>query len=407
MICNALRKSLALIGVAAALCGCALAATMEIDSRAVSCLSQADFHEQATALEGIYVSSVPNGVCHVRYGTRLLCEGDVLPASALDELRVEPLGNEAEASLYYRPIFSNGIGTAQQLKFTLRHGKNTAPAAEDSELETYKNISNTGTLHATDPDGDSMTYTLVREPRRGSVELHEDGSFTYTPKENKVGKDSFVFTATDSAGNVSQEATVKIRIVKPTDRAVYADLAPDQQYLGMWLRERGVYTGKTVAGQLCFAPEESITRGEFLVMAVSLLGDGPEQADLTSGFADEAVTPQWMQPYIVSALRSGAVSGTADENGIFFRPVSALTAAEAAVMVQGIVDLPESDASTVFFEQTDSPVPVWAQSAVGALTHAGIAPDMTDPEAPISRLSAAQMLYDAYALAALQSRPSA
>lgn len=130
---------------------------------------------------------------------------------------------------------------ASELRISLLNGKNQPPAAADSTFETYKNISNSGTLKVSDPDGDALTYTLVRAPKRGTVELHEDGTFTYTPEENKVGKDSFVFTAADPAGNVSNEACVKIKIVKPTDRAVYSDLDEDAQYLASGSGSRALY----------------------------------------------------------------------------------------------------------------------------------------------------------------------
>ena len=239
--CKGLRRALALLLLTAALSGTALAATLELDSRTVSCLSQEAFSEDASALSGVFISAVPSpAVCTVRYGTRRVCAGDVLPAAALEQLRVEPVSDaEAECSLYYRPVYSNGVGMASELRISLLNGKNQPPAAADSTFETYKNISNSGTLKVSDPDGDALTYTLVRAPKRGTVELHEDGTFTYTPEENKVGKDSFVFNAADPAGNVSNEACVKIKIVKPTDRAVYSDLDEDAQYLGVWLREQG------------------------------------------------------------------------------------------------------------------------------------------------------------------------
>ena len=378
----------------------ALAATLEVDAQAVSCLSQEVFSDGASALSGIYVSAVPAGsVCEIRCGARSIRAGDVLPASALDTLTVAPTGEgEGECSLYYRPIYSNGVGIAQELRFSLLRGKNQAPSALDGTLETYKNIANSGTLSVSDPDGDALTFTLVREPKRGTVELHDDGTFTYTPLENKVGKDSFVYTATDAAGNVSNEACVKVRIIKPTDKAVYSDLTGSEQYLAVWLRERGVYTGKTVGGHLCFAPEEAVGRGEFLVMAMSLLGAEPDDAALTSGFADETATPVWMRPYIVAALRSGAVSGAAAEDGVIFRPADALTHAEAAVMVQGLLSLPEAESQTVFSEETDSAVPVWARGAVSALETAGITLSMSDPDAPLTRLEAASALRQAYLL---------
>ena len=85
-----------------------------------------------------------------------------------------------------------------------------------------------------------LTYQLVKEPKRGTVELHDDGSFTYTPGKNKVGKDSFVFTATDPAGNVSNEACVKIRILKPADKATYQDMSGDKDaFAAMWLKDQG------------------------------------------------------------------------------------------------------------------------------------------------------------------------
>ena len=401
---NPYRKSvcrlLCLLALTALLTTGALAATLEVDAHAVSCLSQDAFSDGASALSGIYVSAVPaSSVCELRCGARSIRAGDVLPVSVLDTLTLAPSGEqEGECSLYYRPIYSNGVGIAQELRFSLLRGKNQAPSALDGALETYKNIANRGTLRVSDPDGDALTFTLVREPKRGTVELHGDGTFTYTPLENKVGKDSFSYTATDAAGNISNEACVKVRIVKPTDKAVYDDLTGSEQYLAVWLRERGVYTGKSIGGHLCFSPQEPVGRGEFLVMAMRLLGAEPDDAALTSGFADETATPVWMRPYIVAALRSGAVSGAAAENGVIFRPADALTHAEAAVMVQGLLALPEAESRSVFSEEGADALPVWARGAAGALETAGIALDMSEPDAPLTRLEAASTLRQAYLL---------
>lgn len=382
--------------------GSALAAaqSLEIDAEAVTCLSAETFSDGASTLSGIYVSSVPaNSICKIRYGMRNVRAGDVLPVSALDNLTVAPVSaTQAECSLYYRPIYSNGVGIAQELRLSLLRGKNQAPSASDGTLETYKNISNSGTLSVSDPDGDPLQFTLVRAPKRGTVELHDDGTFTYTPLKNKVGKDSFVYTATDSAGNVSNEACIQVRIIKPTDRAVYADLAENEQYLAVWLREMELYTGKTVAGTLCFSPNEPICRGEFLVMAMHLLGAEPEDAALTSGFADENNTPVWMRPYIVAALRNGIVSGASSEDGVIFRPSDALTRSEAAVMMQRLLELPSSETAAAFSADTETQIPVWARSAVSALDAAGMELDFQLPDAPLTRMEAASMLSQAYRL---------
>lgn len=268
------------------------------------------------------------------------------------------------------------------------------------DFETYKNIANSAALPVSDPDGDALTYQLVRQPKRGTVELHEDGTFTYTPKENKVGKDSFTFTATDAAGNVSQEGVVKIKIIKPTDKTYYTDMAADpDEYLAMWLKEQGVYQGKSIAGNVCFEPDSTVGRGEFLVMAMTMLGAQAEDAELTSGFADEALTPGWMRPYIVSAFQSGMISGVSSEEGLLFRPSASLTGAEAAVMLQNMLRLPESDTKAVYAgSEAESAVPVWAQSAVSTLSDAGITVPVSTSAEPITRRDAAQLLYDVWQL---------
>ena len=71
---KSLRRALALLLLTAALSGTALAATLELDAKAVSCLSAEAFGEGASALSGIYVSDVPpSAVCEIRYGARRIC----------------------------------------------------------------------------------------------------------------------------------------------------------------------------------------------------------------------------------------------------------------------------------------------------------------------------------------------
>jgi Concanavalin A-like lectin/glucanases superfamily/Bacterial Ig domain len=57
----------------------------------------------------------------------------------------------------------------------------------------------TGTLHATDIDGDPLTYSLVKTTSSGTITLDSvSGAFTYTPLSGAVGVDSFSFKASDS-----------------------------------------------------------------------------------------------------------------------------------------------------------------------------------------------------------------
>ena len=392
------RKLTALMLVLFMFVQAAFAAEVRVDSPDGLALS-AEVFSESESLEGVYVASVPSSLdAELTLGSRTLRAGDVLDRTMLSQLRVKPAANrDSGCELVYFPIENGEVQPSRALSLSILTGKNEAPVCRDVKLETYKNIANTGALDARDPEGDTLTYQLVKEPKRGTVEISPDGSFTYTPAQNKVGKDVFTYTATDSAGNVSNAASVTVKIVKPTDRAMYQDLSGDSlAYTAMWLKDKGVYTGKRIAGNLCFEPEGTLTRGEFLVMAMKLLGAEPESARLTSGFADENQTPAWMRPYIVSAFKSGMISGVTSPSGMVFRPESNLTRAEAAVMLQNILKLPQPQEAAVFAE--DSAIPVWAQASVSALSEAGIVIPVTTSAENLTRREAAELLFECWTL---------
>jgi len=357
------------------------------------CFSTSDFTANPEA-DGVFITAVPSpSIARVLYGDRVIRAGDALPVAALGQLTLQPLCvTPQEVTLSYYTVSQGRTVGANELKLSILPKKNEPPAADAGRLETYKNIPNSGQLSAADPEGGRLTFQLVKEPKRGTVELEADGSYTYTPFENKVGKDSFTFTATDEAGNISDPAKVSILIRKPTDQTTYADMEGDEDvYAAMWMKDAGLYTGSVVGDNLCFAPEECVSRGEFLVMVMKLVEAEPDEAVMSTGFADEQAAPVWMQPYISAALSNGMISGTLREDGVVFRPMDTLTEAEAVVMLQNILQLPAPDAEAVF-AQEDKTIPVWAQSAVSALNQADIHVRSTREDQILSRRDAAQVL---------------
>lgn len=381
---------------------------IQVDSEATFCFSADDFGltERDT---GVFFTAVPNSAAaKVYYGDRQLRAGDAVPRENLNELVLETACKQGAAtSLSFCRVNGNTAGVNSSLTFSIMPRKNKAPQAADGKLETYRNIANSGTLDVSDPENDPMTYQIVIEPKRGSVEIHEDGTFTYTPDENKVGKDSFIFTATDDSGQVSEQAKISIEIKKPSDKQTYADMTGDKDaFAAMWLKEEGIFRGTSVGANLCFEPDASVSRGEFLVMTMKLVGADAATAAVHSGFSDEEATPVWMQPFIVSALSNGMISGTSEENGMEFRPTVHVTQAEAAVMLQNILQLPGASAQAVSNFEHECTVPAWAEKAVAALSSAGIEVDNAHSEAALTRREAANILYRVHQLIAADAIPT-
>ena len=215
------RKSIfALLALLACL-GCLIspAAAAEVDCDSVYCFSSGDFSEDGE-LAGICITGLPDRATGTAMlGVRVLQPGDILTAAQLEQMTFQPLQTQTnrEAIVTYLPIYADRVEAVTSMSIAVIGKTDQAPVAEDSAMETYKNLPNEALLKVKDPEGKPMTYTLIRQPKRGDVVLREDGSFHYTPKKNKVGIDSFTYTATDPAGNVSREATVTITIMKPED----------------------------------------------------------------------------------------------------------------------------------------------------------------------------------------------
>lgn len=365
------------------------AAERETEHDSVYCFSADDF----SGVAGIYVAAVPEkSIGKIYCGSRAVRPGDFLDASALERLTLKPsCDKNVTATLTYMPITDGTLGEKTSLCVRIRSSQNEAPVAQDMEFETYKNIPNDGTLKASDPEGDAVTYKIETQPRYGTVELGEDGHFVYTPQDKRVGKDSFTYSATDAKGAISKPATVKIIIKKPIDAASYADLGGStSQFEAMWLCESGLMRGTSVLGTPCFEPDSSVTRGEFLVMLMKLRDISPEDATLSSGFQDEADAPAWMRPYLTAAMRLGLTKGASAEDLRFF-PNRPITQQEAAVMVQRVLSLPQVESVGDF--SFGSAVAAWAQPAFAAAQAAALPLDPANAQRELTRLDAANLLY--------------
>jgi len=341
------------------LCSVSYAGAAEVECDSVYCFSGSDFSDDES-LRGVCITGLPDsGAGTVMLGSRVVRAGDILTADQLTQLTFQPLRteNNVDVTVTYLPIYENRVEAATTMTISIHGKKDQIPVAEDSAMETYKNLANSGNLKAYDPEGDVLTYTVTRGPKRGELAVNDDGSFTYTPKKNKVGTDSFTYTVTDSAGNVSREATVVIEILKPSTKTTYADtLGEECRFAAEWMRNTGLFVGETIGGQSCFHPEKTVSKGEFVTMLVQALGIHVDEDATYTGFTNEI--PSWLTPYLAAAMRSGLTAGW---NGSVFSAEAPVTGAEAALMIQNALDLTVSAAA---MEAENRAIAVLAENGV-------------------------------------------
>jgi hypothetical protein len=184
---------------------------------------------------------------------------------------------------------------------------------------------------------------------------------------------------------------VTVQILKPTDARQYTDtVGMDCRFEAEWLRSTGLFSGETLAGEPCFQPNKAVSRGEFLTMLVKTL-QIPTEEDAAATQTD---APQWLQPYLAAALRSGLITQIPSQESGSFDTAQPITGAEAAVMLQNAMDLA---VSTCTMEGApEEGALAWAAVAVATMAENGI---QLSPESTLTRGQVAQILYQASQMA--------
>ena len=143
------------------------------------------------------------------YGT-LSLDNDGNWTYTLDDIASNSLGVEDTVTDTFDVFVSDGTSNSanQQITITI-NGSNDAPELpEENVFETVQNVELTGAIVGLDPDGDTLTYSLVTSEGvaspTGTVALQSDGQFTYTPVEGFVGFDTFTYQIDDGNGGVTQ-----------------------------------------------------------------------------------------------------------------------------------------------------------------------------------------------------------
>ena len=257
---------------------------------------------------------------------------------------------------------------------SVNHSPTLSVAPETSlNVSTHKNITLFGSLPAYDPDGDEIKIEIVSYPSSGILILTDkaNGSYTYTPSSNFTGKDSFSYVARDKYGNYSASKTVNLTINKPSTSIEYVDMVSSPLYnAALSVTEAGIMSGTQIGEANYFYPSKTVSRADFLVMAMNSIGIKEVADSDKTVFYDDADIPEAAKGYIATAYELGYIKGTYEGDKLCFLPNDPISRAEAAVIVCNMIDVATPTITPTFNDSGD--IPAFASSAVASLNYMGI-----------------------------------
>lgn len=334
-------------------------------------------------------------------GSLEVMRNQVISRSNLNMLRFVPTGNNISEAVF---TFKNG-GNTQSYTVTctlyVLSELNFAPTISTLNqtalnLSTQKNITVFGTMRAIDPENDQLTYEIVSQPSKGLLVMLDKnyGEYRYTPTANFTGKDSFEYVVYDKYGNYSDSVKVNIVVEKAASDIIFTDLINHWAHnAAIKMAAANVMTGEKIGETMVFNPNGTVTRCEFLAMAMKSLGINPISA-VDTGFVDDGNIPAQYKGYVAAAIQKGFVNGVDTEYGRCFNPNNQITRAEAAVILNNILNAKQPVIKPAFADETN--VPAWAEDAIYALNEIGILKGTGEgyisPYSIITRAQTAQIL---------------
>jgi large repetitive protein len=114
---------------------------------------------------------------------------------------------------------ANGGFITVIIRIVLR--KSVPPQANDQNVSALEDSAQTILLSATDPDNDSLTFTITKQPSNGALgniiqRSANTAEVVYTPSADYSGSDSFTFEARDGSG-LADTGVVTIGVVAVND----------------------------------------------------------------------------------------------------------------------------------------------------------------------------------------------
>ena len=253
----------------------------------------------------------------------------------------------------FEVIANDGVADSAGVTITVTVAPiNDAPVASDLSVQGTEGSGATGSVAATDADGDALTHTVVSQPTQGTLSLDAStGMFTYTPTDADFnGSDTFTFVANDGQVD-SNTATVTIDIAAVNDDPVAIDtsITIDEDTVGTgsvsgtdtdgdtleYLLGQDPSNGSAVVerdGSFTYTPDPDFHGTDVFTFRVS---DGQTFGE---GTVTVTVTPVEDAPIFIAPTPEGAVGGVA---GMEVRFEVAASDADGDDVVLSVQNLPE------------------------------------------------------------------
>ncbi|MDX6584328.1 MAG: large repetitive protein, partial [Solirubrobacterales bacterium] len=140
----------------------------------------------------------------------------------------QPYANASGSAIVYATIkdgggtANGGVATGNTATFTITvSAVNDPPACGNDTVQVSEDGTTGGDLNTqcSDVDG-SLTYVVGTSTENGTLDLHDDGTWTYTPGPNFNGSDSFSFAASD--GDLTDAGTLTLTVNPVNDPPTFS-----------------------------------------------------------------------------------------------------------------------------------------------------------------------------------------
>ena len=367
--------------------------------------SDADFKQGLciTDFNSVEITKIPSSTeGALMLAGRRIGEGTVIKRKNIPALVFIPASKDvSECSFRFKiDEYAQGSEIEFVLKFTdkINYEPETKNQSADSlSLLTQREIGVHGKMYATDNEKDAIEYIIVSYPKYGTLTIVDKstGEYIYTPAASYVGSDSFVYVARDEWGNFSEAQKVNITVSKRMSEVEYRDMIKRPEYnAAVAMTAMGIMGGKIVGDGVYFNPDETVTRAEFISMAMKTLGIKADGAASQTYFDDNGDIPQALLGYVSAAQKMGLAHGSFKDGKLLFRPNDAITKYEAAVIMAELLDT-KVDGDVPVFSNISS-IPAWARNDVYAMCSLGIFEHdglTVDANSTVSRADCAHYLY--------------